>query len=159
MTEQETPAVASLVIKRVLRAPVERVYRAWTDPSEISKWLVPNERWVKAKAEVDNREGGVRNTTMIHSDGDEFAFVGKYVKIEPNELISFTWSILRDPDFPLDTLVTVLFKPVPEGTELTLTHERLMTTGNVENTSMGWTGCIDMLERHLYEGWELGNPA
>jgi uncharacterized protein YndB with AHSA1/START domain len=159
MTETEKNTVAALTIKRVYRASVDRVYRAWTDPAEVTKWLAPNERFVKTRAELGDSVGSPHNLYITHSDGDVFPALGEYVQIEPNKLISFTWKMTGDPSGEGETLVTVAFRAVPEGTELTLTHENFTVSTARENTDKGWTGCLESLEKYLDEGWELPDAA
>ena len=157
MTTLQSPA-ATLVVKRTIRASVERVYRAWTDPAELVKWHAPNERFVQTKVDVDNHVGGKRNTTMVHSDGDEFPITGHYVALEPNKMLSFTWEWTSPDGTERESLVTVDFLPVAEGTEITITHERLPHAESQQETSKGWTGCLEMLSGYLTDGAEL-KPA
>lgn len=153
--QQVAPTAATILMKRTLKAPVERVYRAWTDPAEVAKWLSPNERWTQPKLVSDLAPGGVRNLTMVHSDSEQFVISGNYVDVQPNKLISFTWKFHHMPEDEPASLVTVTFDPVPEGTELTLKHERIVNDEEKQNTEEGWTGCLDMLVKHIHEGYNL----
>ncbi len=136
-----------LVIKRLFAAPVEALYRAWTDPVQMVRWLKPNERWNAPLVDIDPVPGGRHRITMRHSDGDEFEIVGSYREIVPNERLSFTWigkGIEEQPG-----VVTVEFRTVPEGTELTLTHARGGDPTPLEQTNKGWSGCLDTLNCYL----------
>lgn len=144
-----------LVIKRVYKTGVEKVYQAWTDPDKMVRWLSSNERWRSPEIDVESVPGGKHNITMRHSDGDEFHIVGRYVEIVPNQRISFTWAC---PDGGMgegETLVTVEFRAVTDGTELTLTHDRLDDAKVRNETAEGWTGCLSMLDKYLVDGVEL----
>jgi uncharacterized protein YndB with AHSA1/START domain len=147
-----------LTIKRVFKAPVEKVYQAWTDPDKMVRWFASNERWRTPEVEVGSSPGGKYNLTMRHSDGDKFQSVGQIVEIIENQRISFTWTM---PDAGLsfgESLVTVDLREVPEGTELTLTHDRLTNADLLKDTSGGWAGCLTMLEGYLVNGVELSPP-
>jgi uncharacterized protein YndB with AHSA1/START domain len=142
-----------VVLKRTYAAPVEKVYQAWTDPEKMVQWLSPNARFNAPTVDCELSPGGRHNLTMNHSDGDQFHMIGEYVEILPNERISFTWKNLEGPDGGNESLVTVEFRAVADGTELTLTHDRQANRNSVESTSGGWTGCLEMLESFL-----VGNP-
>jgi len=158
MSHETSGEVQKLVIKRVFRAPVDKVYQAWTDPDKMIRWFASNERWRTPAVEVGSAPGGKYNLTMRHSDGDSFQSVGHIVEIIENERISFTWTM---PDAGLsfgESLVTVDLRAVPEGTELTLTHDRLISADLRKDTSEGWAGCLTMLEGYLVNGVELSPP-
>ncbi|HEY3330263.1 MAG TPA: SRPBCC domain-containing protein [Capsulimonadaceae bacterium] len=160
MTDSHTQTLASLVVKRVLRAPVERVYRAWTDPAELEKWFSPNERWVQPKIDVENYVGGKHHITMVHSDTEEIPLFGKYTDLQLNKRVAFTWIPPEGMGTSGESLVTVDFAAVAGGTEVTLTHERLVDPEEREQTSGGWTGCLETLARYVDEGIELApRPA
>jgi uncharacterized protein YndB with AHSA1/START domain len=75
------------------------------------------------------------------------AAVGSYTKIAPNELLQFTWS----PNWNLgeQSLVTVTFKDVEGGTELTLIHENFNSEESRDGHNKGWAGSFDKLARIL----------
>ena len=155
MSQQEVKVEGdTLTIKRVFAAPVEKVYQAWVDPNKASKWLSPNVRWRQPLLERDAKVGGRYDLTMRHSDGDQFHLFGTYQEIVPNERLSFTWNSVEMPEYP-ESVVTLLFRPVAEGTELTLIHDRLTDPANREQTQGGWIGCLEMLAAYVEEGKEL----
>ncbi len=149
-----------LIIKRVFKAPVNKVYQAWTDPAELARWYSPNERWRTPEVDLDTVPGGKHNITMRHSDGDKFHNVGRYVEVVQNERISFTWAILEAGMKEGDALITVEFRPVTDGTELTLTmvHHGADSADHLSGASEGWGGCLTMLDNYLVNGVELVAP-
>ena len=149
MTQETSMEGQKLVIRRQFAAPVEKVYQAWTDPARLARWLSPNVRWNAPVVDIEPVPGGRYDVRMRHSDGDEFHTVGRYVEVVPNERLSFTWTWLGSPFGMEETFVTVEFRPVSAGTELTLTHDRQTDPKALEGTSGGWTGCLDMLESYL----------
>jgi uncharacterized protein YndB with AHSA1/START domain len=148
MSQETVIEETKLVIKRTFDAPVEKVYQAWTDPAKMVQWMSPNVRWRSPAIDIDVKPGGRHNLTMRHSDGDEVPVTGHYVEVVPNERISLTWKWPQAQGGD-DTLLTVEFRAVPEGTELTLTHDRQSGRDAVKGTSEGWTGFMEMLETYL----------
>ncbi len=150
MNSETNVIKASVVISRVIKAPVEKVYSAWTDPVQLRLWFSPNVRWKTPLIESDPKPGGVHSITMRHADGDEMRITGSYIETIPNSRISFTW---KSPDSGIieDSIVTVDLRAVPEGTEITLTHDRLPDQNMKDQVSGGWAGCLDMLEAY-FEG-------
>ncbi len=137
-------------ISKVVRAKRERVFDAWTRPEMIQQWFGPGEM-SSVRASTDVRVGGAYKLEMssecdgsseTRKDGPAIA-TGVYQKIISNELLCFTWRGNWDGD--VDTLVTVLFKDVPDGTEVTLIHENLPSNKSRESHQQGWLGSLDKL--------------
>jgi len=138
-----------LVIQRTFAASVEKVYRAWTDHAQMVRWFAPNTRWKTPILDIDPVPGGRHNITMRHSDGEHVQCIGHYVELIPNERIVFTWTGVGQPMGQEETLVTVELRGVPEGTELTLTHDRVTDRKALEANAGGWGGCLEMLKSYL----------
>ena len=153
MNRNTTVDSTSIVLSRVIKAPVERVYQAWTDPAQLKLWFAPNVRWKTPIVESDPKPGGVHSITMRHSDGDVMQISSRYVEVIPNSRISFSWHS-GDGFLNEESLVTVELRAVPEGTEITLTHDRLQDQNAKESTIGGWSGCLGMLEAY-FEGRTL----
>ena len=83
------PADRELVISRVLNAPREKLYRAWTTPELITQWFTPPP-WKTIRAVVDVRPGGSSCITMQSPEGHEFPNRGVYLEVIPNERLVFT---------------------------------------------------------------------
>ena len=80
MSASPSPSVAqkpSLTLKRRLNAPPEKVYAAWTDPAQISKWFGPDAGPV-TRAETDVRVGGRFHVVFHSEDGEEHDVSGVY---------------------------------------------------------------------------------
>jgi uncharacterized protein YndB with AHSA1/START domain len=136
-----------LEISRVIKADRTRVFNAWTQPEIMQKWFGPGMMRV-VHANIDLRAGGAFALEMQgRPDGSDPEYqvkaTGIYKKIVPNELISFTWHGTWAPNE--DTLVTVRFRDVAEGTEVTLTHERFKTEESRAGHQQGWTSMLDKL--------------
>jgi uncharacterized protein YndB with AHSA1/START domain len=133
-------------LSRHLPAPPEEVFRAWTDPELMSRWLSLG----TATASVDLRVGGGFNLVMS-GQGMTIEHTGEYLEIEPPRLLVFTW---RSPFTGGDpSVVTVRLTPVETGTELTLVHQQLPPDA-VESHAGGWGQMLERLDRLMAAGTE-----
>jgi uncharacterized protein YndB with AHSA1/START domain len=78
-----------LVLTRIIDAPPEKLFRAWTEPDLIKQWFVPKP-WTIARAESDVRAGGSSLIVMRNPEGQEFPNRGIYLEVVKNEKIVFT---------------------------------------------------------------------
>jgi uncharacterized protein YndB with AHSA1/START domain len=155
MTAQSTEN-ATVRLQRTIAAPPDRVYRAWLDPELLKRWLAPGSM-TAPRVEVDERPGG--RFAVWHSDdsGDVGGMESEIVELVPNERLDFVWRFVgpdREADPGLDSRLTITLREVPDGTELTLVHERLEALGTAmphvgERVSEGWGMVLDKLESLL----------
>ncbi len=126
-----------LVVKRIIDAPLELVWQAWTDPQHVMKWWGPK-YYTSPSAKIDLREGGKYVFCMRapqEQGGQDSYTAGVYTKIVPMERLEFTQGLSDkdgnpiDPtqigmpsDFPKEIRTVVLFKPKGNLTELTITE-------------------------------------
>lgn len=78
-----------LVLTRVINAPREKVYQAWTQPELLKQWFTPRP-WTTPIVETDVRPGGASLFVMRGPDGNEFPNRGVYLEVVPNERLVFT---------------------------------------------------------------------
>ncbi|WP_295806708.1 SRPBCC family protein [uncultured Nitratireductor sp.] len=78
-----------LVLARIIDAPREKIFRAWTDPNILKQWFVPKP-WTIAKAEIDVRPGGSSLIVMKDPDGNEYPNRGVFLEVVENEKIVTT---------------------------------------------------------------------
>lgn len=143
------PAVTqnpSLTLKRRLAAPPAKVYAAWTQPAQLTKWFGPDSGPV-LHAEADVRVGGRFHVVFRTEDGEQHDVSGTYQEVVPNEKLRFTWQWITLPE--RQSLVTILIKPEGDGCLLTLIHEQFFDEAARDGHERGWTGCLDKLERVL----------
>lgn len=88
---EETSAVAGreLTLTRVIDAPREKVYRAWTEPELLKQWFTPRP-WTTPVVETDVRAGGASYVLMRGPDGTEHPNRGVYLEVVKNERLAFT---------------------------------------------------------------------
>jgi uncharacterized protein YndB with AHSA1/START domain len=136
-----------LRVERLIAAPPERVFAYWTQAELVAKWLAPGDMKV-IDNEVDLQPGGVWYVTMRGADGRTVTARGIYLAIEPSHRLVFTWGS-NDSDCARgsETEVEVVMSAVPGGTQLVLTHRGFDSVEQRDRHEMGWTMCVDKLER------------
>jgi uncharacterized protein YndB with AHSA1/START domain len=132
-----------LTVSRIIRAPREKVFAAWTEPEALRQWWGPGEVTCP-EAHVDLREGGAYRLANREKDGSITWIEGTFERVRAPEELVYTWSVSIVAGGP--TLVRVMFLPHAEGTELVLTHERFAVEAVRDMHLQGWNGCIDKLE-------------
>ena len=136
-------------LHRVLRAPAERLYKAFLDPDAMAKWLPPHGFTGKVHA-MDAREGGgYRMSFTNFSTGKSHSFGGKYIELTPHERIKYA-DQFEDPNLPGEMQVTITLRKVSCGTELEIVQEGLPSVIPVEACYVGWQESLSMLA-HLVE--------
>ena len=148
MTDQETTET-SITIHRTFDAPVDRVWKAWSDPDELAQWSAPA-GWTYEIFEMDFREGGVHRYCMYGPDGEESRGRTVYEEIVELERIVHLDSFTDEDGNPVgdEFVITLEFAERGEGTELTLTHAGL-PDGASEEATAGWNSGLDKLAAHL----------
>lgn len=145
MPASPSPATKpSLSLKRRLKAPPDKVFRAWTEPAQIAHWFGP-EGVETLSAEMDLRVGGKFRVVMLAPDGEEHDVSGVYREVVTNERLVFTWAWRSTPE--RESLVTVTLKPDGNATEMTLLHEHFFDETARDRHNFGWTGALNKLER------------
>jgi uncharacterized protein YndB with AHSA1/START domain len=141
----------SVRIERIIDAPAEAVFRAWTDPEAMLVWYAEGgDDPVVRVVEHDLRVGGAFCVEFGPRGGEPFVESGIYLEIDPPRLLVMANS-LRGPDVEgwSETRVTVEFNEVDGKTRLVLTHEGFTNPDTRDNVANGWPGFIDRLERLL----------
>lgn len=146
-----------LELTRVIKASKQRVFDAWTRPEFVRQWFGSAEK-VCSAAEMEPRVGGAYmiemkgpSCTGTDSGADPnraTRVTGRYIKLDPHDLLQFTWTGDWDPNE--ETLVTVALRDVEGGTEVKLTHERFQTEAARDQHEHGWMGALDKMVR-LFE--------
>jgi uncharacterized protein YndB with AHSA1/START domain len=137
-------ATNTVRLHRVLRAPAERVYRAFLDPDAMAKWLPPHGFTGKVH-ETDVRVGGgYRMSFTNFSTGQSHAFGGKYVELTPHERIRYT-DKFDDPNLPGEMRVSVTLRKVICGTEVEIVQEGIPSAIPVEMCYLGWQESLSQL--------------
>jgi uncharacterized protein YndB with AHSA1/START domain len=145
-------------LERSIPAPPAKVYRAWLDPDLLRRWLAPGGLEV-TRAEVDERVGGRFRIWQADAGTDVGGFECELLELVPDERIVYRWGFVgpQRTDAPTyDSLLTVTLRGTPEGTTLTLVHERLDDLAAAmpqvaDGVAPGWASALDKLTRLLSE--------
>jgi uncharacterized protein YndB with AHSA1/START domain len=131
-------------LHRVIRAPAERVYRAFLDPDALAKWMPPNGFTGKVH-HIDAKVGGSYKMSFTNfSTGQTHAFGGKYLELVPNERIRNT-DVFDDPNLPGEMQTTVSIREVSCGTELDIVQEGIPEAIPLEGCYLGWQESLTLL--------------
>jgi uncharacterized protein YndB with AHSA1/START domain len=148
MTKKEK---LSLEIKRLIKAPRDRVYAAWTDPAQLKQWFGPENVQTRDLV-ADARPGGEFRWDLVNSEGEEMTIRGEYRELQPGKKVVFTWQWEDDEDWESHTsTVTVELTDAAAGTELRLTHEQLPNAKSRDGHTGGWNSVLDKLEKFVDE--------
>ena len=133
-----------LELVRTFRASPERLWAAWTDPAHLVRWFGPDNGPV-LDARTDVRPGGRFQVSFQTEDGDTHTCLGTYEEVTPHERLSFTFSWITTQE--RQSFVTLTFRPVEGGTELSLMHARFADEAARDGHRDGWSGSLDKLAR------------
>jgi uncharacterized protein YndB with AHSA1/START domain len=137
----------SLEIKRVIKAPRDRVYAAWTDPAQLKQWFGP-EKVQTRDLIADARVGGQFRWDLTNPEGEQMTMRGEYRELQPGKKIVFTWQWDDDETWKNHTsIVTVELCDCDGGTELHLSHEQLPNEESRGGHNRGWNSALDKLEK------------
>jgi uncharacterized protein YndB with AHSA1/START domain len=139
-------AKGTVRLHRVLRAPPERIYRAFLDADAMVKWLPPNGFTGKVH-QLDARVGGsCRMSFTNFSTGRSHAFGGVYLELVPHERLRYT-DTFDDPGLPGEMQATVTLTKVSCGTELGIVQEGIPEVVPVEACYLGWQESLALLAK------------
>jgi uncharacterized protein YndB with AHSA1/START domain len=138
------PATGTVRLHRVLRAPPDRVYRAFLDPDAMVKWMPPHGFTGKVHSMDARPGGGYRMSFTNFGTQQSHSFGGKFVEMKPNERLRYT-DRFDDPSLPGEMSVVVSLRATPVGTELTIVQEGLPPQIPVEACHLGWQESLALL--------------
>jgi len=131
-------------LHRVLRAPPERIYRAFLDADALAKWLPPHGFTGKVHA-LDAKVGGSYRMSFTNfSTGNGHSFGGTYLELVPNERIRHD-DRFEDPALPGTMITTITLKPVSVGTDVQIVQEGIPDAIPVEACYLGWQESLVLL--------------
>ncbi|TYT26448.1 SRPBCC family protein [Luteimonas viscosa] len=142
----DSTTTGTVRLHRVLRAPPERVYRAFLDAGAMVKWLPPNGFTATMHAFDPRVGGGYRMSFTNFGTGSSHSFRVTYVELVPNERIRQT-DTFDNPGLPGEMQVTVILKKSIAGTELQIEQAGIPAAIPVDFCYMGWQESLDMLAR------------
>lgn len=139
-----------LVLTRIIDAPREKLFKAWTDPELLKQWFAPLP-WTTSAAELDVRPGGASLFVMRDPDGNEFPNRGVYLEVVENERLVFTDAFTRawEPSEKPFMTAIVTFEDIGGKTRYTARARHWTVADREAHEKMGfhegWGQCADQL--------------
>lgn len=163
-TKADINGLNDIIITRMIDAPVEAVWMAWTDPKQVMRWWGPVD-YTSPFCKIDLREGGKYIFCMRalkEQGGQDMYTTGIYKKIVPEEYLEFGQSLSdkqgnpvdpatlnMPPDFPRETKTVLQFKPLGNKTQFTWTEFDWKPGQMRDYSERGINECLDKLEKIL----------
>ena len=136
-------------LHRVLRAPAERIYRAFLDPDAMARWLPPY-GFVGKVHDMDAKVGGGYHMSFTNfGTGSSHSFSGKYIELVQSELIRYI-NKFDDPNMQDEMQVTIMLHKVVCGTEVNIVQAGIPAAIPTEFCYLGWQESLAQLA-HLVE--------
>jgi uncharacterized protein YndB with AHSA1/START domain len=133
-------------LHRVLRAPPERVFKAFIDPDAMAKWLPPNGFTGKVH-HMEAKVGGTYKMSFTNfTSGNSHSFGGKFLEIVAGERLRYT-DQFDDPNLPGEIMVTITFKKVSVGTEMNVEQAGIPEVIPPEACYLGWNESLILLAK------------
>ena len=139
-----TPATGTVTLHRVLKAPADRVYRAFLDPDAMAKWLPPH-GFTGRVLSIASRVGGSYRMQFTNlSTGHVHRFGGEYLELVPGERIVHT-DRFDDANLPGEMRTTITFTTVSVGTDVKVVQEGIPAMIPTEACYLGWQESLQLL--------------
>jgi uncharacterized protein YndB with AHSA1/START domain len=151
MTDQTATGERELVLTRLIDAPRDKVFQAWTDPVVLKQWFAPRP-WSTPEAELNVRAGGSSFVVMRDPDGNDHPYHGVYLEVIPNRKLVFTDAYTTAWQPSGKPFMTVILTFEDEGGKTRYTaRARHWTVEDRENHEKmgfheGWGQCAAQLE-------------
>jgi len=129
-----------ITVETKVRAPIERVWQAYTTPEDIVQWNAASDDWHTTRASVDLRVGGEFSSRMEAKDGSfGFDFAGTYTKIIPERLLEYSFG---------DRTASIEFTEIQDGINVKVIFDA-ETTHSIEQQQGGWQAILNNFARHV----------
>ncbi|MBC8066200.1 MAG: SRPBCC domain-containing protein [Chlorobia bacterium] len=143
-----------IALTRTFNAPRELVFRAWTEPQHLMKWLCPKD-FVVTFVDVDLRVGGVWRSGMRSPEGIDYVMRGTYRELVPPDRLVFTHSWEDDKEAGhepgLETLISITLSEFDGITTMTFHVDGLTSDESRDGQKQGWSEAFDNLNRSLQD--------
>lgn len=138
------PSTNTVRLHRMLAAKPDKIFRAFTTPDAMARWLPPN-GFTCTVHHMDAKVGGSYRMSFTNfTTGKAHAFGGEYLELVPGERLRYT-DRFEDPNLPGEMTTTVTLKPVSVGTELNIVQEGLPAAIPLEACYLGWQQSLNHL--------------
>jgi uncharacterized protein YndB with AHSA1/START domain len=138
----------TLRVTRSFDAPLQRVFNAFTEPTELAKWWGPH-GFTTPELELDLRVGGSYRFTMQPPDGEAFHLSGNYVEVQRPTRLSFTFRWDEPDSDDRETVVLLSLESIDATTKVSLSQGEFATEGRLELHRGGWADSFEKLDAVL----------
>jgi uncharacterized protein YndB with AHSA1/START domain len=144
------PAERVLVIERVFDAPRELVFRCWTEPERLARWVGPR-CFSSTILACELRQGGNYRMSMRGPDGHDHWHQGVFREIVPPQRIvrTYCWTDAEGRPTRPETLLTVTFADLDGRTKVTLHQAVFESVTARDDHRRGWSGSLDRLAEYI----------
>lgn len=130
-----------ITVETTINAPIEKVWKCWTEPVHIMQWNNASADWHTPYAENDARTGGKFKSTMAARDGSmSFDFEGVYSHVQPQKLIEYAMADGRK--------VKIEFQSADGGVKVIETFDP-ESENSIELQRGGWQAILDNFKKHV----------
>jgi uncharacterized protein YndB with AHSA1/START domain len=130
----------NITIETTVKAPIDKVWRAYTSPEDIIQWNAASDDWHTTSSSVELRVGGTFSSRMEAIDGNfGFDFAGTYTKIVLNELIEYVFD---------NRSASVEFMQTNNGVKVRITFVA-ETEHTIEQQEEGWQAILNKFAKHV----------
>ncbi len=130
----------NIAVETLVNAPIAKVWSAYTTPEDIKQWNTASDDWHTTKSTVDLRVGGMFKSRMEAKDGSfGFDFAGTYTKVEPLELLEFSFG---------DRAGSVEFATGEKGVTVRVTFDA-EPANPIEAQRQGWQSILNNFAKHV----------
>jgi uncharacterized protein YndB with AHSA1/START domain len=138
---ENTAENTAITVETTIQAPIEKVWKFWTEPQHITQWNNASEDWHTTRTENDLRVGGSFTSRMEAKDGSAgFDFTGNYTTVQEHERIEYSLEDGRK--------VTVEFAPNGTETRVKETFEA-DNAHPVDMQQAGWQAILDNFKNYV----------
>lgn len=134
------PTNPLVTIEATIHAPIDHVWKCWTEPSCITQWNHASDDWHSPAATNDLREGGTFSYRMEAKDGSVgFDFGGTYTQVEPKKVIAYVMEDKRE--------VKTTFEEQGDNVKVTTVFET-ETENPIDMQKQGWLAILENFKKH-----------
>ena len=137
-----------LVITRILDAPPVLVYKAWTSPEHMVRWMGPK-GFTAPLAKLDVRAGGHYRAQIRDAEGKDYCFRGTYREVVENQRLVFTFAWEEEGERGQENLVTVTFAEEGGKTRMTFKQSPFLSLEERDGHDGGWSEAFDKLADYV----------
>ena len=129
-----------ITVQTTVRAPIDKVWKAYTSPEDIVQWNAASDDWHTTESSADLRVGGRFSSRMEAKDGSfGFDFEGIYTNVVPNSLLEYTFGGRKG---------RVEFNEGEAGVTVRVSFDS-EETHSIEQQRQGWQVILNRFQRHV----------